>query len=185
VKVVKLYNSDHSILKGMMENDSRAYTALYDLCRYDIINYILSKNGNEDDAADIVQEVILEMNKKIKTGTFVLSSKLTTYLIAIAKYKWFKQLGDRGILIQYEPEFDDIEEEPQGYSNEQIELVLKMLKDMDEKCQEIIHMRFWGGKRYENIAQIIEKKLSAVKMRGKRCLDDLETKFKQTYEYAS
>lgn len=168
-----------------MENDSKAYTALYDLCRYQITYYIFKKGGDEDEAADIVQEVILEMNSKLKTGTFVLSSKLTTYLFSIAKNKWNKILRKRGVLTPFDEGLHGIDVETPRYSNDQIELVLKMLKDMDEKCQEIIRMRFWGGKRYESIAQIIEKKLSAVKMRGKRCLDDLYIKFKQTYEYAS
>jgi len=191
--VRNLYNSDEAIIRGIKQGDDRALNALYELCRLSIINYVKKNKGNHDEASDILQDAIIVLVTKIKEAEFILheNTQLKTFTMAVAKNIWYKELRRKSHsppskddsnelprMSKFVPLSDDydtyvLETNDEEERNEAIKKVLHLMNQLDQNCQDLIYMRFWGGKKLESIAEIIRKKLSAVKMKSKRCLDEL------------
>lgn len=55
-------------------------------------NHVLRNSGNVNDAKDLFQEVMLVLAEKLERDDFVLTAKLKTYVLAIAKNLWLKSL---------------------------------------------------------------------------------------------
>ncbi len=175
--VRNLYNSDEAIIRGIKQGDDRAVNALYDLCRLSIINYVKKNEGNHDEGTDILQDAIIILVSKIKKAEFILNenTQLKTYTMAVAKNIWYKELRRKGGLAELPEGYDEYvsDANDEEEKNEAIKKVLHLMNQLDQNCQDLIYMRFWGGRKLESIAEIIRKKLSAVKMKSKRCLDEL------------
>ena len=60
-----------------------------------VFNYIKNHGGDDFDAEDMLQESIIVLWQNVKNGKFDLSSKLGTYIVAVAKNKWRGQLRKR------------------------------------------------------------------------------------------
>jgi RNA polymerase sigma factor (sigma-70 family) len=57
---------------------------------------IVNNNGSEDEAKDIFQEAVMVLYDKITQQKFELSSKLGTFLYAVSRRLWLKQLTRKG-----------------------------------------------------------------------------------------
>ncbi|MDY8136926.1 sigma-70 family RNA polymerase sigma factor [Aquimarina sp. 2201CG5-10] len=61
--------------------------------------FILENSGREEDIEDIVQDAMVILYQKLKSGPFVLSSSLQTYFYGICKNIWMNQLRRKEKLI--------------------------------------------------------------------------------------
>lgn len=84
--------SDTMIIEGMLAGDKEAFEQLYQTCYPRIKGMIVRNNGSEDEAKDVFQEAICVLYDKVTCGDFALSSQLKTYLYAVCKRLWLKQL---------------------------------------------------------------------------------------------
>lgn len=75
---------------GIAEND--ALKVLYKQNVRPITSFIMKNSGHEEDAREILQQSIIVLYEKIKTGAFESKAKLSTYLFSVAKNKWYSQL---------------------------------------------------------------------------------------------
>lgn len=57
---------------------------------------IISNNGSDEEAKDIFQEAVMVLYDKITQQKFELSSKLSTFLYAVSRRLWLKQLSRKG-----------------------------------------------------------------------------------------
>jgi RNA polymerase sigma factor (sigma-70 family) len=90
--VTKNYYTDTALLEGLALGESAAVSSIYDNYHTLLVKWMLSRGGNEEDAADIFQEAILILFEKSKDPEFCLTCKLSTYLMAICKNIWYKKL---------------------------------------------------------------------------------------------
>jgi RNA polymerase sigma factor (sigma-70 family) len=85
-------NLFHSQLRS---GDTHAFQSLYTACFPAISAHILHNGGNRQDAEDMFQEALLVLVKKMREPEFILTSAPGTYLFAIARNCWLKQLRKR------------------------------------------------------------------------------------------
>lgn len=85
---------EKDLLILLKQGNSKAYTYLYDQCFPAISRYIRQNSGNMQDAGDIFQEAVLILLEKLRTSDFVLTASMSTYLFAIARNLWLKQLRE-------------------------------------------------------------------------------------------
>jgi RNA polymerase sigma-70 factor (ECF subfamily) len=126
--------------------------------------------NNSADAEDVVQETLIKALTHLKGFKWVVSFKAWLFKIAhnecidkIRKRKWYSSLG--------EDELDDL---PAKEATPNID---DSLSDMMNKLsfidRNIILLRYRNGLEFQEIADITEMKLSAVKMRHKRIIEFL------------
>lgn len=88
--------SEQAIIEGLAIGDNSAINKLYKVYFPPIARMIVNNNGSEEAAKDIFQEAVMVLYDKITQQKFELSSKLSTFLYAICRRLWLKQLTRRG-----------------------------------------------------------------------------------------
>jgi RNA polymerase sigma factor (sigma-70 family) len=161
--------TDKEILQHL-ENDryNRAVKGLYN-CFPSIRQIIVSNSGNKEDAEDIFQDALLILYKKVKSGNFILSSSLKTYLTGVGRNLWYQELRRRGketMIIQTEDAEDSVGLEPQY---RQAEMAFNLL---GEKCKQLLVLFYFKKKSMLEIAHILEfTNEKIVKNQKYRCLE--------------
>lgn len=88
--------SDHQVIEQIRSKDQREITSalnhLYQKCFPSVKKYIIQNRGTTADAADIFQEAVCAVYINITNGRFHASATVKTYLIAISRNLWLKEL---------------------------------------------------------------------------------------------
>lgn len=88
--------SDADIINGIAQGDNRSIHKIYKSFYPSIAHMIINNNGSDEEAKDIFQEAVLVLYDKITQQKFELSSKLSTFLYAVSRRLWLKQLSRKG-----------------------------------------------------------------------------------------
>ena len=88
--------SDTEIIEGIAQGDNRFINKIYKSFYPSIAYMIVSNNGTDEEAKDIFQEAVMVLYDKITQNKFELSSKLSTFLYAVSRRLWLKQLSRKG-----------------------------------------------------------------------------------------
>lgn len=155
----KAQEADQVMITGIASGDTNALEALYRDFFPMVLNLIVQNNGTADEAKDVFQEAVIVLHGRIKRGGFELSSKLKTYIYAVCRRLWLKQLNDRGRTFQDVSNYEEIisvddditvhEEKDQQFS-----LMERALDKLGEPCRSII-LDFYISNR--SMQEICEK----------------------------
>lgn len=106
---------------------------------------IINNNGSEDEAKDIFQEAVMVLYDKITQQKFELNSKLGTFLYAVCRRLWLKQLTRKGNMAKTSDisDFEDIlkVEEDIGAHDEmeiRFEKMNAALAQLGEPCRTLL-----------------------------------------------
>jgi RNA polymerase sigma factor (sigma-70 family) len=88
--------SDQDIIQGIIEGKNIIIKSIYKLYFPTIARMIVNNNGSEEEAKDIFQEAVLVLYDKVTQNKFELNSKLSTFLYAVSRRLWLKQLSRKG-----------------------------------------------------------------------------------------
>jgi len=87
--------TDEELLTGLANGSDNALTQLYRRYFPMVLHLVTTNNGNEDDAKDIYQETLVVLYEKVRAGSFDLHSQLKTYIYAVGRRLWLKQLAQK------------------------------------------------------------------------------------------
>lgn len=133
------------IIEKIVSGNRTVIDTLY-LENYPIIRHFIEKNnGNEENAKDIYQDAFIVLIRNIKKGIFKGDSSISTYLYAIARRMWLKELNT---ITRRQSKIKDIQnlyKEENDYDHEhweQHEIKLKQLNKvmykLGEPCSTIL-----------------------------------------------
>ncbi|WP_239016404.1 RNA polymerase sigma factor [Sphingobacterium corticibacter] len=151
---------DLSLLKGIANRDNRVILQLYKLHYPYVERMILNNNGSKDQAKDVFQEAVMVLYDKVTGQGFVLESKLKTFLYAVSRRLWLKQLGKKSN-NHYSIEQDGFEESPdlsedlQMHEDQerQFEKMESALQVLGEPCQSILTDFYLRNKSMQDICE--------------------------------
>ena len=175
--------SDRKIIDRIREGDREVLIELYKAHEGMIANHVLQHSGNEEDAQDLLQDTLVALWQNVRKTQFELSAKLTTYLFAIAKNLWLKQLDKRkrtkGEDFITGKEVADTVDPAQQMDYSIVQKALDLLQD---KCRNILMMFYFDGFDMNTIAKANGlSSASVAKAKKHQCLKGLETIIKQKY----
>lgn len=100
--------TDEALLTGLADGSDWALGQLYKQHYPMVSHLVINNSGSTDDAKDIYQETLIVLYEKVAAGDFELNCQLKTFVYAVARRLWLKQLAQRGRspLIRANP-FDD------------------------------------------------------------------------------
>jgi RNA polymerase sigma factor (sigma-70 family) len=119
-------------------------------------NYILKHGGSEEDSRDIFQDGIMVVYEQRKNRGLVLTSDFGTYLYAICRNIWLKQIRDKQKIVYNEMEalrheiekkdlknhFSEIDEI--SLKESRMRVYQKYFKKMSEECKKLLKMMAEG-----------------------------------------
>lgn len=140
--------TDEELLVGLADGSDEALTNLYRRYFPMVLHFVTTNNGSEDDAKDIYQEALIVLYEKVRGGSLELHCQLKTYLYAVGRRLWLKQLAlksrfivrdvetplnDEMALSQLDNELDEHQKR-----DRQFDLMADSLERLGEPCRTLL-----------------------------------------------
>lgn len=88
----KKTHRDQLYIEGLLNNDSIIIKEIYEKFAPKVVYYISRNSGNEHDANDIIQEVLITIYHQAKKNNFKLTCPFDAYFFLLCKRMWFNVL---------------------------------------------------------------------------------------------
>ncbi|MBN1409028.1 MAG: sigma-70 family RNA polymerase sigma factor [Calditrichaceae bacterium] len=151
--------SDESLVERIRNNDRSALGDLFIKFEKVVFKHIQTHGGSLDDAKDMLQESIIVLWQNVSAGRFKLQSKLSTYLVAVAKNKWMVEMRKKKRFVQDDPPEIAHHSEPgildKIVDNEMIEQVRFALDQIKPVCKQLLLLFYFEERSMEEIAKIL------------------------------
>lgn len=145
---------DRRIIDRIREGDREVLIELYKAHEGMIANHVFQHSGNEDDVKDLMQDTLVAIWQNVRKPDFQLSAKLSTYLFAIAKNLWLKQLEKRKrIKGEQFITGKEMADSPDPAEKMDHSLVQKAMDLLQDKCRNILIMFYFDGFDMDTIAK--------------------------------
>lgn len=174
---------DKNELKDLQSDERLKIKALYKKYRPEFLGFGKRYNLDRDTLADIYQEAFLALRKRALQGKLEeVDSSMKTYLFGIGKFKIYDTLKANKREVHYETklhivceEIPEIEIQNEPLLTQKQTLLRKYLKELGEKCRQVLTMFYYRGL---NIKEIAEhggyRNENVVKAQKSRCLKTLK-----------
>ena len=180
--------SDEDLLKGLISRNEALLKEYYVLFYSGVRRFVLNNNGNDSDARDIFQDVLLALYQKVRKENLILTSTLGTYLFSIARQLWLKELEKRKKQIAGPVDVDEFIDPGPGITelaeyNERMMLYRSVFERLSSKCKKILSMFLEGIPVAEITKRMGYKSDQHTKNRRYRCKLSLMNMIRLVYGY--
>ena len=170
---------DQSYIEGLANNDSAIIQSIYKKFVPKVISYIRNNSGDEDQAQDVVQEIMIVLFNQAKAKSLQLSCPFDAYFFLLCKRKWLNELkkaSNKGVTIQEEETSTneptaDMVAETELFEEKQ-QLFDAMFQKLGEKCQEVLKLSF-TIKSMEEVAEKFNVTYGYVRKKKSLCIGQL------------
>ena len=172
--------TDARMLDLIRKGEEEALVTLYQSNRKPILSYITRNNGTADDAEDLLQEALIVLWERVRSGRFEYHAKLGTFVFGTVKNMWLRRLArmKRESPARLNPDehadgggslLDDLIE------NERVLLVRSALEKLGEQCRKLLLFFYWEELSMEEIATHMGfANADTVKSKKYQCKKELE-----------
>ncbi len=182
------YTSDTALLLDLKRGKEEAFRYCYQE-HFSMVKSWLIKNGcNAEDADDLFQEALLVLFDKVKKDDFELRSKISTYLLSVAKYMLYNRNrkasrnGEIGLDHVSEMEMADTETDVK-YFEEQERLYNQLedaLEELGSPCREVLKAYYMEEMSMSDISELMSyTNANNAKTQKYKCLNRLKKIFRK------
>ena len=172
--------TDQQLIEGIQSGDqgrmNDVFRHLYKAHYSSIQKMILKRQGSRADAADVFQNALLVLLEKVEKGEFKQEASLGTYLFAISRNLWLKELRKkaRKADLQVDWELDEGNELIESDIEAANLTLLELLGRLDPGCEKILIDYYFHGADYDEIARALRMtNRESAKIKKFRCLRKL------------
>ena len=174
-------NSEYKLVQAAKE-DKKKFRPLYNNYYEIVFRFIYQRTGNETITTDIVSEVFYKALENINRYEFR-GLPFSSWLLRIAHnetIKHYRKISKARVVKLETKHLQNLTSEEHENNIEELKpILLKALKELKIGDLQLIEMRFFEGRPFKEMAEILNKKESAVKMKVYRILEKLKFYFKQ------
>ena len=151
--------SDESLIHSIARGDRRAMQVLFARHNVRVYRFVMRLMGDAALAEDLVSEVFLEVWRK--AGRFEGRSQVSTWLLAIARYKAISQVRNRSV-DQLDEQMAQTIEDPSDNPEEIMAkrdrgaMMRKCLEQLSSAHREIIDLIYYHEKSMQEVAHIMQ-----------------------------
>lgn len=140
---------DQLYIEGIANNNSAIIQSVYKKFVPKVVAYIKNNSGDEDQAQDVVQEIMILLFDQAKAGTLKLTCPFDAYFFLLCKRRWLNELKkttSKGVTIDVEnvsvnDSAHELAEQAEIFEKKQ-KLFDAMFQKLGEKCQELLRLCF-------------------------------------------
>jgi RNA polymerase sigma factor (sigma-70 family) len=181
-------SDDARILDLIRRGDEQALARLYEANSKMVASFIARNNGTHDDYEDMLQEALVILWERVRSGRFEYGSKLSTFLFATVRNIWLRRLArmkreiPSDLLSNHSPDtgesvLDMMIEEEEALA------VRNALDRIGEQCKKILTLFYWEECSTAEIAERMGfANAETAKSKKYQCKKALEKILKQTTE---
>lgn len=171
---------DQRFINYLRYNDSQGIAEIYRLYADKIVRMIRHNNGDESDAADILQDALIDMYRMSADGKFMLTCPFEAFLVTVCKRKWLNVLKKKSASPVTKSlddgfTFERSDEREAGVHADQLErenAVMEVLETMGEKCRELIKACM-GKQHQEKVAEQLGLTYAYLRKKKSECMAQL------------
>jgi len=168
--------SSWELIEGFKNNETHTLNRIYSNEYVKLERFVLSNNGNRDQAKDVFQEAFVVLWRNIREDVFVpeSTSEVNGYLYRIAKNKWLDYLRSAGYKKNTALENQhDVAEETEGDREQKFRMVEQGLKKLGEKCRDILIRFYFRKQSMADIAHAFGWTEASARNNKYRCIQQL------------
>jgi len=157
-RLFKLLKTDAQLITAIQEGDDSALGVLYNKNLRMIIKYMVTNSGTEEEAREYLQDALVIFWEKVRNREFELKAKISTFLFAVVKRRWLRELARRKKhtnLNAIETKFGEnpsAEEEIQ--EKETAEIVRSCMSQLKPLCRKILTYYYYDQKSMTEISRL-------------------------------
>lgn len=140
--------ADQHIIDGILSENFKILKDIYKDYYPGVRHFILSRNGNSEDAKDIFQDALVVIYMKAKGDPNFLYARFNTFLFSVCKVLWLKEqrrkLSPGFEIDAYENDYSELDDQilDDLILMEKQKLVWKHFKQLGKECQQILQLSF-------------------------------------------
>lgn len=173
-------HSDHKYIVALQKNDSVLIEEIYSRYSKHITQMVLKNNGTETDAADLFQNVLIELHRKAIKQQFTLTCPFDAFLYMVCHNRWLNELDKRKgkkVTLTGNEGFNVSEDVFENYESLHVQekrrnLVEEKLAELGEGCRELLSLS-WSGKPLQEVAVTLNFTYAYVRKRKTECMSKL------------
>lgn len=182
---------DQMYIEGLANNDSAIIQSIYKKFVPKVVSYIRNNSGDEDQAQDVVQEIMILLFNQAKAKKLQLSCPFDAYFFLLCKRKWLNELkksSSKGVTIDEdflsvnEPTAEMVSQTE--IFDEKQQLFDAMFQKLGEKCQELLKLSF-TIKSMEEVAEKLQVTYGYVRKKKSLCTGQLTQWIQESNRFKS
>ncbi len=159
---MKLFFSDQRIIEALKSSDqdimNQAFRYLYQNHYPMARQFVRNNHGDEHDAEDVFQDVLIGLYQNVRKGSFRGDSAIKTYLYSMVRNQWMVRLKRNNRNINMETS-ENVSNSIRLSStadpaDELRQMVESLLSQVGEKCRELLKMYYFDSYSMNEIAAL-------------------------------
>lgn len=169
-------NSEQQLVEAA-NKDAENFRLIYDKYYEIVFRFVYQRTGDENVTLEIVSDVFYKTLQNLKKYEFR-GLPFSSWLLRIAHNEtmnfYRKVSNSRVVKLKTEHLQNLTDEENENHLEDFKPALLRALKDLKIDDLQLIEMRFFEGRPFKEMAEILNKKESAIKMKLYRILEKLK-----------
>ncbi|MDP4149608.1 MAG: sigma-70 family RNA polymerase sigma factor [Bacteroidota bacterium] len=173
-------HADQRFIEGLLRNDGQIVEEIYRRFAPSVRAHIQKNRGNEEDAADIFQESLIDLYNQAKYKDLKLSCPFEPFLLLVCKRKWLNELKKRGHspVTKSAEDLSDWGEdvfaatEKLAHEEDRARVFIQQFEKLGERCRELLRM-ILTGERQEKIAEALGVSYGYLRKKKSECMSTL------------
>jgi RNA polymerase sigma factor (sigma-70 family) len=182
---------DQMYIEGLANNDSAIISLIYKKFVPKVVHYIRNNSGDEDQAQDVIQEVMLLLFNQAKAKQLQLTCPFDAYFFLLCKRKWLNELkktSNKGVTIKddmasIKESADEMVLQTELFDEKQ-QLYDLMFEKLGDKCKELLKLSF-TLKSMEEVAEKLLVTYGYVRKKKSLCIGQLTQWIQETNRFKS
>ena len=172
-------HSDQIYLDGLANNNPAIIQSIYKKFVPKVVSFIRNNSGDEDQAQDVIQEVMILLFNQAKANKLQLTCPFDAYFFLLCKRKWLnelKKVSNKGVTIDddvtstNEPT-EELLAQTEVFEEKQ-QLFDLMFQKLGDKCQELLKLSF-TLKSMEEVAEKLQVTYGYARKKKSLCTGQL------------
>jgi len=151
-------STDARVLDLIRRGDEEGLVVLYRSNRKPITAFVTRNNGTADDAEDMLQEALVILWERVRSGRFEYAARLNTFIFATVKNMWLRRLERKRREVPKGPDSDGPHSEDASpfellVEQERTTAVQRALEALGEPCRKLLLLFYWEELSMEEISR--------------------------------
>ena len=185
----KISHPDQIYIDGLVQNNSGIIQSIYKKFVPKVKNYIRTNSGDDDQAQDVIQEVLITIYDQAKTKGLQLTCPFDAYFFLLCKRRWLNEIkksSNKEVTLQDENVSIDEPVQEMAFQTEAFDekqsLFDEMFQKLGDKCQEVLKLSF-VTKTMEEVAAKLNVTYAYVRKKKSLCTGQLTELIQQSNRY--
>jgi len=166
------------LIEAAQDGSREAFEGIFNNLSNKLFAFASVRTSSRDDALDVVQETFIDLWKAIPGFSYQSDEQFYGFVFKIARRKLYKYYKDKKCTVPLDETTDVGYEE---MNPRDFRYMLRELGGLSEKYRELIHLRYWSGMSFSEIAQILDVREGTAKVWHHRAIKKLQVTM-QKYE---